>query len=260
MKYELKTALIILSLFFLSQVIGLFVIGQNIKVSGVESLTPSENTIDALYVLPFSIVIITVVFLILYKLKLDKFLIIWYSLAFITCVSVTLASFINEIYALIIAVVLLVIRFDAKDDNIFHNMTELLVYAGLSVLLLPSLGMESMIILLILISAYDVFAVNFSKHMIVLAKTQLSLNIFSGFKVKVNNNIAALGGGDVVLPLILAGIMLRDVSPLSAILVVYGSFLGLLVLILTGDENKVYPAMPYITAGCILGLIINSFL
>lgn len=95
--------------------------------------------------------------------------------------------------------------------------------------------------------------------MIVLAKSQFELNTFSGFKIEKGETIAALGGGDVVFPLMLAGVMLRDFSLLSALLVTYGSFIGLLTLVLLGDEDKAYPAMPFITAGCLLGLVVTFF-
>ena len=96
--------------------------------------------------------------------------------------------------------------------------------------------------------------------MIVLAETQFKLNIFSGLKVSVGETSAVLGGGDIAFPLILAGVILRDYSLLGAILVIYGSIIGLVSLILLGEENKFYPAMPFITAGSLLGLFINSFL
>lgn len=260
MKYELRTALLILSLFFLAEIVSLFTIEQNIINAGIEAVSPSAETSAVIpYMLPISIIIITVLFLLFLKLRFNTLIVVWYSVAFVMCVSITLGSFINEFYAVIIAVSMLLLRFDTRD-NFFHNMMEILVYAGLSVILVSSLDVITAVILLVIISIYDIFAVNYSKHMIRLAKSQLALNIFSGFKIESNGSIAALGGGDVVFPALLAGVMLRDYSLLSALIVCYGSLIGLIVLILTGKENKVYPAMPFITAGCILGLVINFLL
>jgi presenilin-like A22 family membrane protease len=111
---------------------------------------------------------------------------------------------------------------------------------------------------LIIISVYDFIAVRLSKHMIVLAKTQFELNIFTGLKFKVGESSAVLGGGDIAFPLILAGVVLRDFALLPALLVLYGAVIGLTLLILVGEENKFYPAMPFISGGCFLGLVINS--
>lgn len=258
MKYALKTSLIILSLFFLAQIFGLYIIDKNIAALGAQVFEPGEEAEATVYVLPVIIAVITFLFLLLFKLKLNKLLVVWYSLAFISCVSVTLASFINEVYAIIIAFALLLLRFDTRD-NFFHNMSELLVYAGLAVLMLSSVDLNIMIFLLAVISIYDVIAVNMSRHMVALAKSQLSLNIFSGLKIEADGAVAALGGGDVVFPLLLAGVMLRDYSALSAIMVAYGSLIGLIILILVGDENKAYPAMPFITAGSCIGLILGLF-
>jgi presenilin-like A22 family membrane protease len=257
LKYDLKTSLIILSLFFLTQIIGLYVISANLNNF---DLTPEAEEAGSIpYILVVSIIIITVIFLVLIKLKLNKILIAWYSLAFVTCTYSVLASFINEFYAVIISLALLVLKFDSKDD-FFFNMSEILVYSGLALLLVSAVDLQAMIILLLIISAYDIIAVNVSGHMVRMAKSQLALNIFSGFKIESNGSVAALGGGDVVFPLILAGVMLRDYSLLSAIIVAYGALIGLLVLILTGKENKAYPAMPYITLGCFLGLALNALL
>lgn len=259
MKYNIKTALLMISLFFFSQIVGLFVINQNFVIFGAESFASEEIVVSDAYSILVSIIIISIIFIILYKLKLKRMLIMWYSLAFVTCVSITLGSFINEIYALIIAISLLIIKFDTRD-NFFHNMCELLIYGGIAIIILPMLNLWTSIILLIIISVYDFIAVKISKHMITLAKTQFKLNIFSGLKIEQNNTLAVLGGGDILFPLLLAGVMLRDYSLLTAILVSYGALIGLITLILTGKQNKFYPAMPFISAGCFIGLFIGLFL
>ena len=258
MKYDLKTTLIMVSLFFISQAAGLFIINRNFELYGVEMFESEEVVSDALYSLPLTILLISILFILIYRLRFKRLLIIWYAFAFMITITISLSGFINEWFALFVAFGLMLIKLSSRDDY-FHNMTELLVYGGIAVIILPLLSTFSAVILLIIISIYDFIAVRLSKHMIVLAKTQFELNIFSGLKVSVGDTSAVLGGGDIAFPLILAGVVLRDYSLLPAILVIYGALIGLVTLILIGKENKFYPAMPFITSGCFLGLIISSF-
>lgn len=257
MKYDLKTTSILISLFFTAQIFGLFIINQNFQVFGVESFVNQAEVSDAVFNLPLSILFVTLLFLIIYRLKFKRLLVFWYGLAFITTITISLSSFINELYALFVAFGLLLLRLSSKDDY-FHNMSELLVYGGIAVIMLPLMSVNTIIILLLIISVYDFIAVRLSKHMISLAKTQFKLNIFSGLKIESEGSSAILGGGDIAFPLLTAGVMLRDAGLLPAILVIYGSMIGLMVLVLTGEENKFYPAMPFISSGCILGIIIGS--
>ena len=73
---------------------------------------------------------------------------------------------------------------------------------------------------------------------------------------KIKVNLAILGGGDVVFPMILAGVVLRQFGPLSAIIVSICAALALLGLFYISKKGKFYPAMPFISVGCFLGLAI----
>ncbi len=117
--------------------------------------------------------------------------------------------------------------------------------------------------LLILISIYDMYAVWKSKHMIKLAKFQSKNNVFAGFYVpytihKWKNaarrkvKTAILGGGDVAFPLLFAGTVLKEAGIVSIIISVFAT-LAVLFLLLKGKKDTFYPAMPFITAGCLIG-------
>ena len=67
-------------------------------------------------------------------------------------------------------------------------------------------------------------------------------------------NVAILGGGDVVFPIITAGVMLMAQGIVSAILVIAGATLGLSYLFFFAEKKKFYPAMPFITLGILVGL------
>jgi presenilin-like A22 family membrane protease len=154
-----------------------------------------------------------------------------------------------------------------------------MVYPGIAVIFIPLLSIWTAVLLLGLISVYDIYAVWHAGFMQKMAKYQIkNLKVFAGFFVpylgkkemdilnstpqnklkgkKIKVNVAILGGGDVVFPIILAGVILRAMGILSALLVTLGAVLGLLYLFYVSKKGKFYPAMPFISAGCILGLLV----
>ena len=184
-----------------------------------------------------------------------------------------------------------------RRNILIHNFTELLIYPGIAAVFVPILNLYTMLALLVLISVYDIWAVWHSKIMIKMAKYQISkVKAFSGFfvpymskkikmqlkklsksqlkKKKIKINIAILGGGDVVFPIIAAGVVLKYVLGkagissmsffsllgshyiLAPLFVILGALLGLTYLLMFSEKKKFYPAMPYITRGIFLGLIV----
>ena len=103
---------------------------------------------------------------------------------------------------------------------IVYNISEVLMYAGIALILTPILNVFWAFILLVLIAIYDMYAVWKSKHMVTMAKFQQGTNVFAGLmipytrkegkkvmKTKLTSpgipkpagepKIAILGGGDV---------------------------------------------------------------
>ncbi len=167
-----------------------------------------------------------------------------------------------------------------KRNFLVHNATELLVYPGIATIFVPILNIYTISFLLILISIYDAWAVWHSGIMQKMAKYQINkLNVFSGFfipyaskkvklqmqkmkKSEIGNkkfrfNIAILGGGDVVFPIITAGVMLKTFGLMPAIFVICGATIGLTYLFFFAEKKKFYPAMPFITAGIFAGMILG---
>ena len=106
----------------------------------------------------------------------------WFYLAIVMCLTVALATFMSALIAFLISLVLGYFKI-IKPNTYVHNLTELFIYAGLAVIFVPILDQMSMIILLILISFYDMYAVWKSKHMIKLANFQTESKVFAGFFV-----------------------------------------------------------------------------
>ena len=196
--------------------------------------------------------------------------------------------------ALVIALPLAFIKI-YKQNFIVHNFTELLIYPGIAAVFIPILNLKTIIFLLLVISVYDMWAVWKSGIMQKMAKYQIQkLNIFSGFFVpyvskkmkekikavkkmpkkkqekfknkKIKVNVAILGGGDIVFTLLAAGVMLKEYGfttiagfniPLASIFVIFGAALGLGYLFFRSEKKKFYPAMPFITTGIFLGMILS---
>jgi presenilin-like A22 family membrane protease len=135
----------------------------------------------------------------------------------------------------------------------------------------------------VLISVYDMWAVWSSGIMQKMAKYQINeLKIFSGFfipyiskkqkekiikikkespkkleKQKIRAQVAILGGGDVVFPIIASGVMFSKFGFFGALFVIIGATAGLGYLMLMGEKKKFYPAMPFISTGIFLGMLLS---
>ena len=230
-------------------------------------------------------------FLFLKKFKIEFILRLWFLVVVAVALSISLLSifswFVN--YAIILSVVialpLALIKIYGRNFLV-HNFTELLIYPGIASVFVPILNVYTIIGLLVLISVYDMWAVWHSGIMQKMAKYQINqLKIFSGFfvpymsnkvsqqikkwkqtlkksdlrKKKIKINIAILGGGDIVFPIITAGVMLKTLGLTSAIFVIAGAMLGLTYLFFFAEKKKFYPAMPFITAGILAGIVVSYF-
>jgi presenilin-like A22 family membrane protease len=238
---------------------------------------------------------VTVVLRIWFALVVFICLSIAFTLALYPIANIPLGKFIlADVIALLLALILTFYKI-VKRNMIVHNFTELFIYPGLAVIFLPLLNVLAAAILLIAISIYDMWAVWKSKYMIKLAKFQINqMKIFTGFfvpyvgakdKIKIQRmralelrekkdkrskkqkkqkgkpfrfkvQIAALGGGDVAFPLIFAGTILLTFGFLASIITVLCTTLALWLLLWFSKKGRFYPAMPFLSAGCFLGLAI----
>ena len=310
MKHKLSITTLLLGMFLLTQFIGLFVVNAyaptteslrnaetgEIELVQVEHPLPfglensnenaAQNFISIIFAFFFAFAIIF--FLIKYKwryiIKGWFFLVISLALA-ISFVAI-FTGFITSptTLALVLAVPLAFLKI-FKPNVFVHNITELLIYPGIAAVFVPILTPLSIIVLLFIISIYDMWAVWKSGIMQKMAQFQMEeLKIFGGFliptasakvkgqikkikekykdkkiPIKVKNkkfkvNIAILGGGVVIFPIITAGVFYRSFGMAAALSIIFGAFIGLTYLFAVTKKGKAYPAMPYITAGILLGL------
>jgi len=293
MKHNVKITAIILGMFILTQLIGIFVInfylgnslpyGLGMSFSGEQNYTPNFVSIIISFVIAISL------FFILTKYKVKHALRIWFFVVVLIALGVTISSILLSIFpnlgelkwvslfALIIGLPLALSKIYSRNILV-HNITELFIYPGIAVLFVPILNVLYLIIFLVLISVYDMWAVWKSGIMQKMAKYQMKeLKLFSGFFVpylnkdqrkefmkiknsklknkKIKVNVAILGGGDVIFPIISAGILYSAFNNLLApLFVILGALLGLSLLLLFSQKKKFYPAMPFISAGIFLAI------
>ena len=298
MKHTLKVTILLVLIFLLAQVIGLAVTNKYIDHEATAetgnvtwtalpyniSRPMVEETSSFIYILAAILLGTLIVFLIM---KFGK--VIWWKIWFFLAISITLVvafkSFMPEVIAAILAVVLA--GYKIFKPNIFvQNITELFIYGGLAAIFVPIINLFSVLMLLFLISIYDMIAVWKSKHMISLAKFQTKAKVFAGLLLpyempkkipkgipvkKTRIKTAILGGGDIGFPLIFAGVVMKGLmltNPiwlgfLKTLIITVFTSIALLILLTASKKDRFYPAMPFLTAGCLVGygvlLLVNLF-
>ncbi len=262
MKHTTPILVIFMSLFILAQVAGLFFIGLSIggitketTPSGSEVTTvvftntsvgerPQVEGYESLIYIAIGIIIGTVLLLILARFKKIGIWQIWFFLAATLTISISIGVLTGEkLFWLswVIGGALALLKM-IYHHPIVHNITEILMYIGIAVLLTPILSVWIAVLLLILIAIYDAYAVWKSKHMITLAEFTRDSNLFPGLSLTYKKNkektiilsspvanknnekekqiaqnhtstnsstkgtkTGVLGGGDVVFPMLFAG-------------------------------------------------------
>src|SRR3989344_1682396 len=237
MKHSIKITLLLVLLFLASHIMGFFIIQNYLPAEqslplNIEKPEFEEQT--SFIQIAIIILFATIFILLLLKFKAVKLFKAWYFISiFVT----------------------LVIAFGA------------FIYGGLAALFVPVLNIFSAVILLIIISVYDMIAVWKTKHMVSLAKFQAGSGAFAGLSIPYNikgisknvsnkiirsktESIAILGGGDIGFPLMLSGAVMKYMGLIPALIVSLFAAIALFCLFVFAKKKKFYPAIPFISAGC----------
>lgn len=293
MKHHFQTLIFLCLFFFVSQVVGLFVVSYDMTITtGPDILTPVAEYSSSSYIPPppagktssywyivAGILVGAALALVLIRFRLVLLWKLWYFLAVFSCLSVALHVFFSPISSAIIAFFISLLKLRSRHFLV-QNAIEVFVYSGFSVVFVGWLDLKSGFILLALVSAYDAYAVWQSKHMIRLAEFSRSSHVSSGITVPTKGHgigseslknlshapkskVALLGGGDIGFVLIFSSVVMEYLATVGG-LSISSSFLAtliistfatvsLFVLLLKGEKNRFYPAMPFLSAGCISG-------
>lgn len=305
MKHSLRISLIILALFFVTQLIGLAVLHEykpvvverqvNETIVNVTSYNlpygfePPSDTTPTSSLISFIIALVLAVLLILALMKYRTAFILrfWFLFVIIIALAVTSYAFLPVSAERSTLALLIGIGFGIwktfRPNKYIHNLTELFIYPGIAAILVPLLSVWTTVILLICISLYDMYAVWHAGFMQKMAKYQMNeVRVFSGLLIpyvsakekalierakgnlkklkKLRIKIAILGGGDIIFPLIFAGTLFFTSGLVDALCISIGATLALALLLFYSEKGKFYPAMPFITVGCLLGWGISYLL
>lgn len=291
MKHALKITIILIAVFFISQVVGLAITSKYIdypktsetgnltwkpllEVGGEEIFTRPEMPETSAFIYILTIIIIgTLLFFLLMRWRKPFLVRFWYLIAIAICLTIAFNAFTGStIVAIILGVFFAGYRM-LRPAVIIHNFTELFVYGGLVAIFVPMLNVFWVSMLLIAISVYDMIAVWKTRHMIKLAKLSMKSKIFSGFLIpyKMPKGIrkgkklkgvktALLGGGDVAFPLLFAGVVMKNIGFCETLIIPVCVTIALFLLFLKGKKDKFYPAMPFVSIGCFVGYLITLLL
>ena len=296
MKHTVKVTLILVMLFLLTQVVGLATVNKYLQVEKTADgkiiikhqdtvlgpqpkIKESEKLYSAIGIIILVLIGTGLVFLLI-RFRLGRFWKYWFFFAIWMTLAITFNIYIQQAtIALLVALILAFIK--AFRPNIFfHNFTEIFIYSGITIIILPYLNIISAVILLLLISAYDMFAVWKSKHMIKLAKFQTKSKLFAGLIINYGlpeakqkplkktviaekQKTAILGGGDMAFPLIFSAAAMeslikfnqlpKQIALLETFIISLCVTIALAILFMLGKKDKFYPAMPFLSAGCFVG-------
>ena len=292
MKYEIQIILLLVSLFLISQLVGLALIYEDAKIKigpkGEKEVVHGETVLGSrpeiygfesfLWLLGGIGISTLLILAIVWLKKVNWWKSLYYFSAFLT-IALALGTIFNSLFAFILTIIILAIKV-YKPNFIIHNLAQILMYAGIAILLVPLFDLKWAIALLLVISAYDFFAVYKSKHMVKMALFQAKSNLFAGISIplasrKVKSKVkrkvkgAIIGGGDVAFPLIFSGVVMENlmkVMPMKelaffkVLVIPFFVSAALFFLLIKGKEGKFYPGMPFITAACLLGYAVISLL
>lgn len=248
-----------------------------------------KNQSTSFIYISLAILIGTMLVLLLIKFNKPFIWKFWFFITVWLTLSIAFAAFIDNFIAAIIALIISILKL-YKPNIIIQNVSEIFIYGGLAAIFVPIINLFAAFMLLIVISAYDYISVFMTKHMIKLAKFQSKSKVFAGLlipyesgkesvqdksalelktkeessKIIPKKSVAVLGGGDIGFTLIFAGVVMKGlmlqetilVGFLKTLIIPFSVTFALLILLLKGQHNKFYPAMPFLSLGCFVGYLV----
>ncbi len=263
--FPLNFILFLTIIFLVVQVVGLFVTSYYASLTDlrIALITDDPNDIiNAVFIIVQILVITGIILLIKRFSKKTGYLRIFEYLALFVGMTVVFDVIFSEIASMYISVLLLFIKYllekyksDYKKSIMWYNNLLLsLSIAGAGAIIGLSLWLIPVITFLILLSIYDIIAVFYTKHMIILAKTFSKTKMALIFYIPTKEKTYQLGGGDLVIPLVVSSsfyfYLIKFFSFTFAFfyvsLVWLASLLGLFITfyLLKKYEFKAMPALP----------------
>lgn len=273
MKFKFPLFLRIFLLFGLTQLAGIYAAYKFLPALGPAQ--PMRFSGFSFY--DFAILVVFVLFLIFivrrFKLASSIFFRVFLTVVVFAGAQAMLAIWFSPLISAFIAILLLILFW--FFNNVFlQDLVMVLTFAGVGAVLGISLTPGTVILILAILSFYDIIAVYKTKHMVELAEAMIQSRAIFGFvvpatfrgfkermtRVSPGEQFMILGSGDVILPLLLSASLVRT-SLNQSVIVAFFSALGLFLMHLIFTNQKVrrpMAALPPIAAMAILGYLIIS--
>lgn len=267
-----ENVIMLISFFIIANLLGLLAASELISAGTITQTAILNEQASSAFYFFLMVLIAAGVMLLLYKLKADLFIKGWFAFALFFTTMLFFSAFIPDLIAILVSISLIALnrKFGSWELN---NLIQIFAFAGAGAFFGTMVGFLPALIILGLISIYDIVAVFFTEHMVSLAKSGISSGTFMGFMYpkggkdieldhekikemedsKVKSKVGVLGGGDVIIPMIFAISLLKTFGVLASSLSIFTAAIFLYLLLTKAQEGKFYPAMPFVSAGSLLG-------
>lgn len=203
------------------------------------------------------ILVMTLLMLALLKFNLNIIIKILALLALLGGMTFTLYAIFGNL-GFITALLLLIAVIWKRQNLLLFNTALILTVTGVGAFLGASLSVLPSLLLLIILSIYDLIAVFWTKHMVTLAEKAKGKMPFM-FLIPHRKRSIGLGTGDLAIPLVFTVSVFKDYTLAKAITTSLGGLAGIILLFLyiQGRKKITLPALPPLAVGLIAGFAIS---
>lgn len=238
-----KLQITILSIFITAQVLAVL-FGAVLSSQQVVIFSNPNSVGNSIFIVGYVLLSAALILILLYFYKgKSLFRFFEYFLIFATT-NLVLNLYLSALTSILISLLLVAARFQFPQTRNFFTMLSSSIVGGL---IGASLGIIPVVIVAVLLAAYDFIAVFYTKHMVTLAKQLGKREAAFSIKLKEKKKFIELGSGDLVVPSMVSASFF--VSGLNPILPIMGSTAGFIFLIFLMKRKKQYwPALPAIVS------------
>lgn len=264
-----------LGLFAATQLIGVFVALKGGRLVQEQSITLDLTIGEIIFFLAFFTAFIY--FLNKFSHKSGGFFRFILGLAIFAGSQTVFSLIFSEVIFSTLAAILLVLIVFKRRIVFLHNIGIILAMAGIGSVLGLSLTPVSVVVLLLILSFYDIIAVYKTGHMVKIAEEMIKSRAISGIvlpqnpkgwtenlaRVRPGGEFMILGSGDLIMPLILIASVIGIHGLASGLIVFLFSLLGLSLtyyLFVTQRKRKPMAALPPIAVMSIIGYLVSIVL
>ena len=264
-----------LILFAATQLVGFFVALKGGRLVQEQGVSFNLNINEIIFFLAFFTAFIY--FLNKFSHKSGGFFRLILGLAIFAGSQTVFSIVFNEVIFSTLAAIVLVIVVFKKRIVFLHNIGIILAMAGIGAVLGLSLTPISVVVLLLILSFYDIIAVYKTRHMVKIAEEMIKSRAISGIilpqnikgwtenlaKVRPGGEFMILGSGDLIMPLILISSVIGIHGLASGLIVFLFSLLGLSLtyyLFVMQRKRKPMAALPPIAVMSIIGYLVSIVL